>query len=226
MNSTLRLTFVPLTFGRYLDFIKHAPPEIRRNIFSQIPTKRVAEDDDLDSYACVKKSPYLMQDYSTLYGSLQFAPVKYSIQVTSKGTFNEDDCLEIRDAQVNIPPNNECFERDFAVHADMTSSEDKEKTMGIVYIENDYPNCFARSYVDFIKFAASLAHSEGFYFEKDSSNSNSGIWKSKIRESSLLREFLAWFWGKFGVNFTNELEVYPQDHTITKNPMLIILTQL
>ncbi|KAF5868180.1 uncharacterized protein Bfra_007376 [Botrytis fragariae] len=147
-----------------------------------------------------------MQDYSTLYDSLQFCPVKYSIQVTSKGTFNEDECLETRDAQINIPPNNECFERNFAVHTDITCSKDKEKIMGIVYIENDYPNCFARSYVDFIKFAASLAHLEGFYFEKDSSDSNAGIWKSEIKESSLLREFLTWFWKKFGLNFTNELE--------------------
>ncbi|TGO35096.1 hypothetical protein BHYA_0170g00080 [Botrytis hyacinthi] len=182
---------------RCLDFIKRAPPEIRRNIFAQIPTKRVAEDNDLDSYA------YITLLFTVLSNS---PPVKYSIQVTSKGTFNEDDCLEIRDAQVNIPPNNKCSERDFAVHTGMTSSKDKEKTMGIVYIENDYPNCFARSYIDFINFAASLAHSEGIYFEKDSSNSNSGIWKSEMRESSLLREFLAWFWGKFGVNFTNELE--------------------
>ncbi|KAF7893931.1 hypothetical protein EAF00_007445 [Botryotinia globosa] len=191
---------------RFLDFIKRAPPEIRANIFAQIPTKRVAEDEDLDSFACIKKSSYLMQDYSILYDSLQFAPVKYSIQVTSKGTFNEDEYLEPRDAEVEIPPNNKRFEKDFAVHTDITYSKDKENTMGIVYIENDYPNCFARSYVDFIKFAASLAHSEGFYFEKDSTDGNSGIWKSDIRESSLLREFLAWFWKKFGVNFTNELE--------------------
>ncbi|KAF7918572.1 hypothetical protein BELL_0210g00120 [Botrytis elliptica] len=191
---------------RFLDFIKRAPPEIRTNIFAQIPSKRVAEVDDLDSFAHVKKSPYLMQDYSTLYNELQFAPVKYSIQVTSKGTFNEDKRLEIQNAQVDIPPFNWCFERSFAVHTDITCSKDKEKTMGIVYIENDYPNCFARSHVDFIKFAASLAHSEGFYFEKDSVDSNAGIWKSEIRKSSLLREFLAWFWKKFGVNFTNELE--------------------
>ncbi|KAF5868181.1 uncharacterized protein Bfra_007377 [Botrytis fragariae] len=31
---------------RFLDFIKRAPPEIRTNVFAQIPTKRVAEDDD------------------------------------------------------------------------------------------------------------------------------------------------------------------------------------
>ncbi|KAF7887990.1 uncharacterized protein EAF01_011144 [Botrytis porri] len=157
-----------------LESIKLAPPEIRTNIFTQIPTKRVAGDDDFDSF--------------------------------TKGTSNEDRYLESRDAEIKIPPNNAFFERDFAVHTDITSSEDKEKTMGIVYIENDYPNCFARSYVDFIRFAASLAHSEGFYFERDSSDSNSGIWKSESRESSLLREFLTWFWKFFGVNFTNELE--------------------
>ncbi|TGO54615.1 hypothetical protein BCON_0104g00120 [Botryotinia convoluta] len=179
----------------FLESIKLAPPEIRTNIFAQIPTKRVAEDDALDSFAYVKKSSHLMQDYSTLY-DLQFAPVKYSIQVTSKGTFNDDEYLETRDAEVKIPPNNEFFERDFAVLTDITCSKDKEKTMGIIYFENDYPNCFARSYVDFIKFAASLAHSEGFYFENDSSDSNAGIWKSETRESSLPREFLVWFWTK------------------------------
>ncbi|KAF7956108.1 hypothetical protein EAE96_005028 [Botrytis aclada] len=191
---------------RFLDFIKRAPPEIRTNIFAQIPTKRVAEDSDLDSDLFVKESSHLMQNYSTLYDRLDFAPVKYSIEVASKGTFNEDEFLETRDAEVKIPPNNECFETDFAVFTDISCSEDKEKTLGIVYIENDYPNCFARSHVDFIKFAASLAHSEDFYFEKDSSDSDSGIWKSDIRESSLLREFLAWFWKKFGLNFTNQLE--------------------
>ncbi|TGO29542.1 hypothetical protein BPAE_0014g00940 [Botrytis paeoniae] len=189
----------------FLESIKLAPPEIRTNIFAQIPTKRVVEDDDLDSFAYVKKSSHLMQDYSTLY-DFQFAPVKYSVQVTSKGTLNKDKYLEPRDAEVKIPPNNEFFERYFAVLTDISCSKDKKKTMGIVYIENDHPNCFARSYVDFITFATSLAHSEAFYFEKDSSDSNAGIWKSEIRESSLLREFLAWFWKKFGFNLTNELE--------------------
>ncbi|TGO83607.1 hypothetical protein BPOR_0620g00050 [Botrytis porri] len=154
----------------------------------------------------ISKEVPILCKITLLYDGLQFAPVKYSIQVTSKGTSNEDRYLESRDAEIKIPPNNAFFERDFAVHTDITSSEDKEKTMGIVYIENDYPNCFARSYVDFIRFAASLAHSEGFYFERDSSDSNSGIWKSESRESSLLREFLTWFWKFFGVNFTNELE--------------------
>ncbi|TEY70275.1 hypothetical protein BOTCAL_0108g00310 [Botryotinia calthae] len=95
--------------------------------------------------------------------------------VTSKRIFNEGKRLENRDAQVKIPPNNDSFERVSAVLADMTCIEDKEKTMDIVFIENDYPNCFARSYVDFIKFAASLAHPEGFYFKTDSSDINSGI---------------------------------------------------
>lgn len=104
---------------------------------------------------------------------------------------------------------------------DMTYSEDKERTIGIVYAENEYPTSFAWSYVDFINFAASLAHSEGFYFEKDSRDSKSGIWKSENRESSLLRESLAWSWNKFGSNFTNELH----DSPTIKNPMLIF-TQL
>ncbi|ATZ50672.1 hypothetical protein BCIN_06g01650 [Botrytis cinerea B05.10] len=84
---------------RFLDFIKRTSPEIRTNILAQIPTRRVAEHNDLNSDGHFKKSPHRMQDYSTLYGNLQFSPIKYSIQVTSKGSFNEGKRLKTRDAQ-------------------------------------------------------------------------------------------------------------------------------
>ncbi|KAJ8058895.1 hypothetical protein OCU04_011879 [Sclerotinia nivalis] len=189
----------------FLDLIKRAPPEIRTHIFAQIPVKRVAEDSDINSAGHIKKSSYLMQDYTAPEAVLQFAPVKYSIRTADcadRKMSSPDYAAQSQDAK--IPPKNSRFKETFEIMINVACDHAQQDRLNTSYIESDYPNSFARSYTDFVRFAASLAHSEGFYFK--GSKSGWGIWKSKIRGSSLLGEFLAWFWKHFVLNFTNELE--------------------
>ncbi|KAI9640026.1 hypothetical protein NHQ30_011588 [Ciborinia camelliae] len=201
----------------FLDLIKNLPPEICTHIFAQIPQKRSAEDSDLDSGGCMKKNAYLMQDYSLRPDEiLQCSPVKYAIRIAkdecSKSKQNVPDASDEQSLEAQKPilrdfrSINREFEKCFALVANNVFERCKERELSISYIENDHPVAFARSHVDFVRFASSLAHSEGFYFEDSPNLSAQGVWKSEIRESSLLREFLAWFWKHFVLDFTNQLE--------------------
>ncbi|KAA8569970.1 hypothetical protein EYC84_002308 [Monilinia fructicola] len=70
-------------------------------------------------------------------------------------------------------------------------------------IENDY--IVVRLYGEFLEFARASAHAEGFTLTYEDINGTCvPRWKSSDKNSSLLRNFLTWFWREFELDFTCE----------------------
>lgn len=73
-------------------------------------------------------------------------------------------------------------------------------------IENDY--IVVRLYGEFLEFARASAHAEGFTLTYEDINGTCvPRWKSSDKNSSLLRNFLTWFWREFELDFTCEYGV-------------------
>ncbi|ESZ94840.1 hypothetical protein SBOR_4800 [Sclerotinia borealis F-4128] len=194
-------TFYHTVTHSFLDLIKNAPPEIRTHIFAQIATKRVAEDDNVDPEGYIKKSAYFMQNYRLQTRISNLLPNASSPDDATDAQ-QKPECSDIP----HIPSKNKHFKRNFKVMMSIICGQNKEKELGMSYLENDYPVPSARSYIDLVRFIATLVHSEGFYYEDNPSDWGPGIWKSEIRETSLLGEFLVWFWKYFVLDSTNDLE--------------------
>ncbi|ESZ94841.1 hypothetical protein SBOR_4801 [Sclerotinia borealis F-4128] len=205
-----------------LALLKSVPLEIRENIFSEIVDQHVPEPET--DYPGMSPNLALnwvqnprgkngIMRYGTVDGVFTLAKFYYcpfrktliekycEEHLCTRGTGMSFEGLKFSDVLNHATGSRSARRTRFIWDDDIS----KEALGTSKSVENDY--IVVRSYDELLQFAKAIAHAENFVLEYNNINGlQLPVWKSSERNSSVLKDFLSWFWREFELDFTYEFQ--------------------